>query len=367
MALSTTLILLLSCSKGDSERPPIKKLPIKAASPQIQVQSPRVGSDHCPNFAGIFRDVQRGVVSVHVPDLENPQSKEPLRIGSGFFVDKHGSILTNAHVVEGVNKTRVRLWNNQEYDAVVLGRDFFTDLAILRLKSPIRIPALTLATRDEVQVGDWVMAIGTPYGLSHTLTVGVISAQHRRRVFMDSSDQYTNFLQTDAPIHPGNSGGPLLNTRGQVIGVSTALQQGAPGIGFALPISVAHALIPLLRRGGVIHRPWLGMVLPHETNRVYSSGIPVIDVLENSGAWEAGLRPGDVLVAFNDRSLTRIPDLRFLLTALSLGGAVNLDFRRNHKLMRARILLIGPDSPSPTKGFDRDTEKKAAELSPSSD
>jgi serine protease Do len=223
------------------------------------------------------------------------------------------------------------------------------------------VTKLSFADPEKVRVGDWVMAIGTPYGLSHTLTVGVVSAQHRRRVFLDSAEQYTNFIQTDAPIHPGNSGGPLLNVKGQVIGISTALQQGAAGIGFALPINVAQAVIPLLRRGGVIHRPWLGMVLPHETDRVYSSGIPIVDVLEDSGAWEAGLRPGDVLVAFNDSTLTHIPDLRLLLTAMSLGGVMNLDFRRNHKLMRARIRLIGPNTPQPKA---TPTPTKAAQAAP---
>ena len=352
LLLSTAALALNACrprpklhplpSPGGGERPGAK-----TASPRIIVaETPRLAGHHCPDFAGVFERISRGVVAIYVLDPVDTESTHPIRIGTGFFIDSAGHVLTNAHVVHGTRRVRVRLWNNQEYHAEVRGQDTFTDLALLSVRSVPQVTPLDLGTSEDVRVGEWVMAVGTPFGLSHSVTVGVLSARHRWRVLIDQDDQYTNFIQTDAPIHPGNSGGPLLDADGKVIGISTALQFEAPGIGFALPIDVARALLPLLKRGVTLNRDWLGLHLPQEHGREYSSGIPIIDVRKDAPAARVGLRPGDVLVAVNDQQLTRIPDLRLLMAAMSLGGDMRLEVRRGTDLLRARIRLIGPGVPA---------------------
>ncbi len=357
--LPRRLLLLLAVAAGAAAcrtRPPLHPLPQAAAADEapapppatkvIVAEPPRLAGDHCPDFAGVFERISRGVVAIYVPDPSSADSSHPIRIGTGFFIDVAGHVLTNAHVVHGTRRVKVRLWNNQEYDAEVRGQDTFTDLALLRVRSAPPVTPLDLGTSEDVRVGEWVMAVGTPFGLSHSVTVGVLSARHRWRVLIDQDEQYTNFIQTDAPIHPGNSGGPLLDADGKVIGISTALQQEAPGIGFALPIDVARALLPLLKRGVTLNRDWLGLHLPTEHGREYSSGIPIIDVREGAPAARVGLRPGDVLVAVNEQQLTRIPDLRLLMAAMSLGGDMRLEVRRGTDLLRARIRLIGPEEPA---------------------
>ncbi|UCH08968.1 MAG: trypsin-like peptidase domain-containing protein, partial [Deltaproteobacteria bacterium] len=188
-----------------------------------------------------------------------PKDFKQRSLGTGFIIDKEGFILTNNHVVEGTDEITVTLADKTEFVAKIIGRDPKTDLALIRIESDQVLPALPLGDSDKLEVGDWVMAIGNPYGLGHTVTAGIVSAKYRQI----GAGTYENFIQTDASINPGNSGGPLLDTTGKVIGVNTLIfsqSGGSVGIGFAIPINMAKDLLPQLKEGKVV-RGWLGVVI----------------------------------------------------------------------------------------------------------
>ena len=244
--------------------------------------------------------------------------------GTGFIIDKSGLILTNNHVVEGATKIFVSLYgedDDQEYAAKVVGRDQLTDSALLQLtdKPNHELPAAKFGDSAQMQPGDWVMAIGNPFGLAHTVSVGVISANSRP--FPVADGRTAQVLQTDAAINPGNSGGPLLNLRGEVIGINTAIytdsrQQGNIGIGFAMPINVVLDLLPQLR-GGKITRGRIGVAIgPIPANALDEFGLKdrngavVMSVTPGGAASKAGLEPGDVITAFNGKPVKRSDDLQ---------------------------------------------------------
>ena len=186
-----------------------------------------------------------------------PRESRQTSLGSGFIIDKDGFILTNNHVVERTDEIKVMLADGTEYDAEIVGRDPRTDLALIRIEAENDLKSLPLGDSEELEVGDWVLAIGNPFALGHTVTAGIVSAKYRNL----GAGNYDNFIQTDAPINPGNSGGPLLNTRGEVVGINTAIvfgSGGSSGIGFAIPINMAKDLVPQLKKGQVI-RGWLGV------------------------------------------------------------------------------------------------------------
>jgi serine protease Do len=228
--------------------------------------------------------------------------------GSGFVIDGRGQVLTNSHVVEGASSIRVRLEDGRAFDAKVMGRDPLTDLALLLLvgldPEVQRLPVVRLGDSDALRVGDWVVAIGNPFGLASSVSVGILSA--RARDINVSS--YDDFLQTDAAINPGNSGGPLFDMRGEVVGINTAIVGGGAGIGFAVPSNIAKTLLPQLEKGERIQRGWLGVsvqTLTPELARglgVAASGGAVIGgVTPGTPAHKSGIRPDDVIVAVDGK------------------------------------------------------------------
>ena len=238
--------------------------------------------------------------------------------GTGFIIDKAGFILTNNHVVEGATKIKVSLYgedDDQEYDAKVVGRDPLTDSALIELteKPDHTLPEVKFGDSSQMQPGDWVMAIGNPFGLAHTVSVGVISALERP--FPVAEGRSAQVLQTDAAINPGNSGGPLLNLRGEVIGINTAIytdapQQGNIGIGFAIPINTVRELLPQLRTGKIT-RGRIGVSvgsIPRDAVDEFGlkdrKGAVVQSVAPDSAASKAGLEPGDVIVGFNGKPVS---------------------------------------------------------------
>ena len=176
-------------------------------------------------------------------------------LGTGFIIDKKGHILTNYHVVAHATRIRVQLANKKVYGAVVVGRDKRTDLALIRIKAPKDLPVLKLGDSDKLRVGDWVVAIGNPFGLGHTVTAGIVSAKGRAL----GNGPWSNFIQTDASINPGNSGGPLLNLRGEVVGINTAIFRRGQGIGFAIPVNLAQRIVAQLKSKGKVVRGFLGV------------------------------------------------------------------------------------------------------------
>ncbi|MBI4886498.1 MAG: Do family serine endopeptidase [Acidobacteria bacterium] len=273
-----------------------------------------------------------------------PREEVVQAAGTGFIIDKAGFILTNNHVVEGATKIRVSLYgedSDQEYDARVVGRDPLTDSALIELteKPDHTLPEVKFGDSGQVFPGDWVVAIGNPFGLSHTVTVGVISAIERS--FPVASQRYAQVLQTDAAINPGNSGGPLLNLRGEVVGINTAIiSEGRPGnvgVGFAMPINVVRELLPQLR-AGKITRGRIGVGIgPIPADAVDEFGLKdrngavVLNIAPSGAAAKAGLEPGDVVIAFNGKPIRNRDELVAMVTATRPGTTVPVRIVRDRQ------------------------------------
>lgn len=241
--------------------------------------------------------------------------------GTGVLINPYGYILTNNHVVEHAADIRIRLHDDRELLARLVGRDERTDIALLKIDaggSPL--PWAALGDSNTVSIGEWVMAIGNPFGLDHSVTVGIISAKGRREVQPGGQAGYFDFLQTDAPINPGNSGGPLINVRGEVIGINSAMNVVGSGIGFAIPSNIARAVAEQLHQHGYVSRSWLGVypqAVSESLRRAFGllnrQGALLAEVYDPSPARSAGLLAGDVIVEFDGRKIERADDLMWLL------------------------------------------------------
>ena len=256
-----------------------------------------------------------------------PRDFRQQSLGSGFVIDKDGFILTNNHVVENTEEIKVKLADKREYDAKIVGRDTKTDLALIRIESDHPLVPLALGDSDKLYVGDWVIAIGNPFGLEATVTAGIVSAKYRDI----GAGSYDNFIQTDASINPGNSGGPLLNSAGEVIGINTAifsLTGGSVGIRFAIPINMAKQIIAQLKEGKVV-RGWLGVMIQKITpdlktklNLKDANGALVADVTPGGPAEKAGIKRGDVIVSFDGKKINEMKDLPYIVASTPIGATV---------------------------------------------
>ena len=253
---------------------------------------------------------------------------EPRASGSGVIVDPNGYILTNNHVIENAEEVTVRLSDARKFTAKVVGRDPKTDLAVLKVEAPERLPVAELGDSDRLKVGQWAIAIGNPFGLDRTVTVGIISATARTRVGVAT---YESFIQTDASINPGNSGGPLLNLDGKVIGINTAIVATGQGIGFSIPINMAKDVMRQLITRGRVVRGWLGIVIQDLTDELSASfgvkegdGVLVADVMKGSPAEKAGLRQGDVITQVAGERIREVPELQKRVAALAPGDSIRL-------------------------------------------
>ncbi len=265
-----------------------------------------------------------------------PRDYRQQSLGSGFVIDKDGFILTNNHVVENTEEIKVKLADKREYDAKIVGRDTKTDLALIRIESDHPLVPLALGDSDKLYVGDWVIAIGNPFGLEATVTAGIVSAKYRDI----GAGSYDNFIQTDASINPGNSGGPLLNTAGEVVGINTAILSrsgGSVGIGFAIPINMAKDLLPQLKKGKVV-RGWLGVMIQKITPDLKEKlglkdekGALVADVTAGGPAEEAGIKRGDVIVSFGGEEIKEMHDLPYIVASTSVGEKVTVEVIRKGK------------------------------------
>ena len=267
--------------------------------------------------------------------------------GTGFIIDHEGYILTNNHVVKGADTIKVNLQNEKEYEARLVGSDPKTDVALIKIVKKngehISFPFISMGNSEKVEVGEWVVAIGNPFGLSHTVTTGVISAKGRNI----GSGPYDEFIQTDASINPGNSGGPLLNMDGDVIGINTAIFSGSGGnvgIGFALPINMAKAILGDLKEKGKVTRGWLGVMIQRITPELQesfklknASGALVSDLVPNGPADLGGMKRGDVITRFDGVEIASMETLPKQVASIKPGKSVKVEVIREGK---SRILDI---------------------------
>lgn len=277
---------------------------------------------------------------------QQPRQFKQQAAGSGFIISKDGHILTNNHVVENTDKITVRLDDQREFDAKVIGTDPQSDVALIKIDAK-NLPVLPLGNSDTLEVGEWVIAIGSPFELNQTVTVGVVSAKGRNRMGIND---YENFIQTDAAINPGNSGGPLLNIHGEAIGINTAIfsrSGGYMGIGFAIPINMAKNIEQQLQEKGKVTRGWLGVMIQDIDKDLAKSfdldstqGVLISGVSEGSPAEKADLKQGDVIVALDGKHLANVAELRNAIAMTAPNTEVVLTVIRNGK-KRKHTVTIG--------------------------
>jgi serine protease Do len=341
---------------------------VAAAPAAAPAASPAPQAGALPSLASLVDTVKSSVVNVEVRSraggqaqmndqareywerffggpLPESRPREDLRrgVGSGFIVSAEGLAITNNHVVDGAVTISVRLEDGRQFDAEVLGRDPLTDVAVIKLKGKLgKLPFVKLGDSDALRVGDWVVAIGNPFGLASTVSAGIISARAREI----GAGPYDDFLQTDAAINPGNSGGPLFNLAGEVIGMNTAIVGGGTGIGFAVPSNLIKALVPQLEKDGVVTRGYLGVSVQNLTPEIASGlGVPVregalvADVSKGSPSEEAGLKPDDVVVGLDGEAIGTSGQLTRRVALKRPGSIVTLAVYRGDQKLEKKVKL----------------------------
>lgn len=289
------------------------------------------------------------------PDLDMPDSEGGERelrrqsLGSGFILDSEGYIITNNHVIENSEDITVTLWDESEYKARVKGRDPKTDLALIKIDANKPLPAVTLGDSDKLSVGDWIIAVGNPYGLGSTVTAGIVSAKSR----FIGSGPYDDFIQTDAAINPGNSGGPLFNIKGEVVGISSAIIPMAQGIGFAIPINLVKEVAQSLKTKGYVERGWLGITVQKVTSEIAESlklparqGALVTDVVKDSPADKAKIRRRDTIIEFAGERVTE-HSLPRLVASMPIGKQVPVKVIRDGSPVELTVTISKQEERTP--------------------
>ncbi len=305
-------------------------------------QSPLQGSP----FEEFFRDFTRGL-----PDM--PQELQQNALGSGVVISPDGYIVTNNHVVAGFDKIAVRLSDETEFkgnDVKVVGRDPKSDLAVLKVSSKKPLVAVALANPADIKVGDWAIAVGNPFGLSGTVTVGVVSAKGRSGLPLPAGPRYQDFIQTDASINPGNSGGALVNIKGELMGINSAIRTpsgGSVGIGFAVPVDIVKTVTDQLIKTGKVVRGYMGIKPQPVTDAIRkamgledSKGVLVADVVDGQPADKAGIRSGDVIVAINGEKTEGVEQFRKQVADFVPGASVSVGIVRDGERMTMRVTLV---------------------------
>ena len=269
-----------------------------------------------------------------------PPSQQPrMGMGSGFIISKDGYVITNNHVVEGADSVLVRMNDRREFDAEVIGSDPRSDIALLRIDAS-GLPTLDLADDEDLEVGEWVLAIGSPFGLDYSVSAGIVSAKGRS-LPTERNENYVPFIQTDVAINPGNSGGPLFNLEGEVVGVNSQIftrSGGSIGLSFAIPTSVVRHVVEQLKENGQVTRGWLGVTIQDVDKNLAESfglkrprGALVAEVSVNSPASNAGVQTGDIIVAFNEKAISDSADLPHVVGLIAPGTSVAMEIVRDKK------------------------------------
>ena len=279
-------------------------------------------------------------------DFNTPQERSVTSLGSGFIIDKSGIVVTNFHVIQGAEDIIVRVNGKEEYKAKIIGSDPLSDLALLKIEAKKKFIPVSFGDSDKARVGDWVVAIGNPFGLGGTVTSGIISAKHRDI----NLTRYDDLIQTDASINQGNSGGPLFNLKGEVIGINQAIiapgSSGSIGIGFAIPSNAANKVIDQLIKFGETKRGWLGVRIQEVTKEIAEiekldepRGALVASISEKSPAQKAGIKEGDIILEFDGKKVNSVKDLPKLVAETEVGKNVLLKVWRNRKMISKKVQL----------------------------
>jgi len=370
--LAVLLIPLLSCKgkqepafyestrKGTAE-PPVKEVPrdllatqqafsnvVKAVTPtvvNISTVSKKKLVQPFFEFSPFFNDFFGGGA--------RPQYRREKSLGSGFIINGDGYIITNDHVVRDAESIQVKLSNEKIYDGKVVGSDQKTDIAVIKINTAQPLKAAVLGDSEKLQVGQWAIAIGNPFGLDRTVTVGVISATGRANMGIET---YEDFIQTDASINPGNSGGPLLNVYGEVIGINTAIVAAGQGIGFAIPVNMAKQVVAQLIKKGSVTRGWLGISIQPVTEEIARSfgltltqGALISDIMAGSPAEKSGLRQGDIILRFAGKEIRDPRQLQLVVADTPVGRNVEVEIFRDGKTQKLQVTLGNSDSAAAVK------------------
>lgn len=360
------LILLLTLAAAPALADPLwtegTRKPIVAADAPVTFDAfSRLAARTAPAVVSIETEVGLAEFRGWHPFLERGGEGESFQLGagSGFIIRSDGLILSNNHVVENAKVIKVHLHDGRVFEAKLVGNDPATDLSLLKIEpGGAPLPIVPLGDSEKLQIGEWVVAIGNPMGLSHTVTAGIVSAKGRREVRPDDRLRYADFIQTDASINPGNSGGPLFNLRGEVIGINTAINARAQGIGFAVPINMVKTVLPALSSTGTVERSWLGVQIREVSPELAEvngldrpRGALVAAVVREGPADRAGLRAGDVILRFGGRDIDRHDDLPWLASNAGIGENVAVAVVRAGKPVEMRIVL--GRLPVPDRGHPR--------------
>ena len=329
-----------------------------------------------PSFADLVEKLQPSVVNIsttHKPqedssneemlgiestnprikDYFNPQNPQQLSLGSGFIIDGDGYIITNNHVIDQAEEITVTLADNRQLTARLVGRDGKTDIALIKVEASEKLPAVKLGDSDKIRVGDWVLAIGNPFGLGGSVTAGIVSAKSRDI----EAGPYDNFIQTDASINQGSSGGPMFNLDGEVIGINTAIfstNGGSMGIGFAVPVNLTHFVIEQLKSKGKVERGWIGIKIQpnsgdiaHSLSQQAQRGVIVSSVSEGSSAKAAGIEAGDIILSFDGQPIDDTKNFSRMVAETEVGKTINLEIWRDKQIRKISLpVMLMPEEPS---------------------
>lgn len=347
----------LGCPSSDGNTPALPATQTDAAAHAVP---PAVAP---PTFADVVEKARPAVVNIYTrkrvappsaPDAARlvPQERLAQSLGSGFIIDAQGHVLTNFHVIEDAQEIEVRLFDERWFKASVVGDDAKTDLALLKLADAKDLPVLPLGDSDALRVGDWVIAIGNPLGLTSTVTVGIASATGRKRLPLNASLKFQDFIQTDASINPGNSGGPLVALDGTVVGINAAVKTDAQGLGFAIPANMVAELLPKLKAGGHVERGWLGIYIDEvpkglrdQIDLPATGGALITGIVKGGPGETAKLRPGDVIIEVDRKIVTDASNLAWLAGNVGVGNTAQLSVRRGNESLTLPIVLGAPPSP----------------------
>ena len=365
--LISNSLFLASCERVKDDirkESPKQESKIEEKKPVVTKDIPTSKVNGLPSFAELIKKLKPAVVNISTTNMikrrstpfpspfedyfkkffdNGPQREFKQKgLGTGFIISEDGYVVTNNHVVDKADDIEIILEDGEKYVAKIIGKDPKTDLALLKIESENSLPFVEFGDSESSEIGDWVIAIGNPFGLGHTVTAGIISAKGR----ILGIGNYDDFIQTDAPINPGNSGGPLFNLRGEVVGVNTAIIAGGQGLGFAIPINLTKHIIDQIKDGGKVVRGWLGITIQKVTAEIAEvigikegSGVLIADVAKESPAENGGLLRGDIVLEYNGKKIKKVSDLTGKVALTSPGTVAKLKIIRESKTRELNIAI----------------------------